>query len=134
MKWRQGFLGRVRPQRNWISMLRSAGVGGQADRVAFRVEDGGQGAVGAVGGRRFNDLAAVAGDLLEGLVHVGYVEPEQRAGLRGRRPVFHPLANEAGSYEVRGVVFDVPAEDGRVERGRPGAADRRERRRVTASF
>jgi hypothetical protein len=43
----------------------------------------------------------------EGLVQVGYVEPEHGAGLWGRGAARLPLADEARSDEVRGVLLDV---------------------------
>src|SRR5438105_12253415 len=108
--------------RAWAGRRR---VAGQADGVAFRVDDRGEGARRAVGGGRLEDLAAVRGDPVEGPAHVSYVDPDHRPGVPGRRTVLDPLADEAGSLEVRVVRFDLPAEDRLVERGRPLPVGRR---------
>src|SRR5512146_2643375 len=79
-------------------------VGGQADGIAFRIEDRGEDPVGAVGGGWRDDLAAVSVNQAEGPGHVSDREPDHGPGIPGRKPALDPLADEPGRGEVRVVL------------------------------
>src|SRR5690242_4220606 len=111
-----GPLSSVRPPEA-ESLLRR--VGGQADRVAFRVGDRGKHPVRAVGGGRHDDVTALSFNQAQGLVHVPNREPDHGTGIPGRRSALDPLADEPRRGEVRVVLAGLPAEDRLVEGRRP---------------